>query len=139
LLTAAIPALCQLLTAYNTSLPQASRPQHQLRVRAVVHAGEVSYDANGCFGETLDIAFRLLDAPHFKKTLQASADPLVLVISNEIYHAIVRHGYNGIDQHAFHPLVRVSIAGHRHPGWIHILNQAANHQVTEMADYRHPA
>jgi hypothetical protein len=27
-----------------------------------VHAGEVNYDANGCFGEALDVAFRLLDA-----------------------------------------------------------------------------
>jgi class 3 adenylate cyclase len=62
LLKTAIPVLSQLLTDYNASLPRASRPQRQLRVRVVVHAGEVHYDANGCFGEALDIAFRLLDA-----------------------------------------------------------------------------
>ena len=62
LLKTAVPALSQLLADYNESLPRASRPQRQLRVRAVVHAGEVHYDANGCFGEALDIAFRLLDA-----------------------------------------------------------------------------
>jgi GTP diphosphokinase / guanosine-3',5'-bis(diphosphate) 3'-diphosphatase len=33
------------------------------RLRVVLHAGEVHYDGNGCFGEALDIAFRLLDAP----------------------------------------------------------------------------
>jgi hypothetical protein len=45
---------------------------------------------------------------------------LILVISGDIYSSIVRHGYDGIDQHAFHPLVRVQVAGKRHPGWIHI-------------------
>jgi class 3 adenylate cyclase len=91
LLKTVIPALSQLLTDYNASLPQASRAQRQLRIRAVVHAGEVHYDANGCFGEALDIAFRLLDATHVKKALQATADPLTLVISDDIYRAIVRH------------------------------------------------
>ena len=139
LLKTVIPALSQLLTDYNASLPQASRAQRQLRIRAVVHAGEVRYDANGCVGEALDIAFRLLDATHAKKALQATADPLILVISDDIYRAIVRHGYDGIDQHTFHPLVRVRIAGNRYPGWIHIPGQAAHHQVTEIDSYRQPA
>lgn len=77
LLKTVIPALNQLLTDYNASLPHASRAQRQLRIRAVVHAGEVHFDANGCFGEALDIAFRLLDATHAKKALQATADPLI--------------------------------------------------------------
>ena len=83
LLKTAIPALSQLLTDYNASLPRPSRAQRQLRIRVVVHAGEIHYDANGCFGEALDIAFRLLDAAHVKKALQASADPLILVISGD--------------------------------------------------------
>ena len=85
-----------------------SRAQRQLRLRAVVHAGEVNYDANGCFGEALDIAFRLLDAAHVKKALQAAADPLILVISGDIYRAIVRHGYDGIDQRARRQIRRQS-------------------------------
>ena len=140
LLKTAIPVLSQLLADYNASLPRASRAQRQLRVRVVVHAGEVHYDANGCFGEALDIAFRLLDAAHVKKALRAAADPLILVISHDIYRAIVRHGYDGIDQRAFHPLVHVRIAGHRHPGWIHIPGQTlAPSQVTEIVSYRQPA
>jgi hypothetical protein len=139
LLKTAVPALSQLLTDYNASLPRASRAQRQLRIRAVVHAGEVNYDANGCFGEALDIAFRLLDSAHVKKALQAAADPLTLVISDDIYRAIVRHGYDGIDQRAFHPLIRVRIGGRRYPGWIHIPGQAAPSQVTEIARYRQPA
>jgi class 3 adenylate cyclase len=139
LLTTAIPALNQLLADYNASLPRASLPQQHLRVRVVVHAGEVHYDANGCFGEALDIAFRLLDAAHVKKAFQKAPDPLILVISGDIHRAVVRHGYDGINQRAFHPLVRVNIAGHRYPGWIHMPGHPAQHQVTELARYRQPA
>ncbi len=137
LLIRAVPALHRLLTDYNASLPRSIRPQRQLRVRVVVHAGEVHYDSHGCFGEALDVAFRLLDADHVKKALQAAADPLILVVSEDIYSSVVRHGYDGIDQHAFHPLVRVQIAGHRQSGWIHIPGEA--NKVTEMASYRQPA
>ncbi len=120
LLNRAIPALSRLLTDYNASLPHDSRPQRQLRIRVVTHAGDVHYDANGCFGEALDVAFRLLDAHLVKKALGETAESLVLVISGDIYSSVVRHGYDGIDQRAFHPLVRVQIAGKRYPGWIHI-------------------
>lgn len=139
LLTRAIPAFNQLLTDHNASLPRSSRTQRQLRVRVVVHAGEVHYDANGCFGEALDVAFRLLDAPRLKRTLQETAGPLILVVSKDIYSSLVRHGYDGIDQHAFHPLVRVKIADHRQVGWIHMPEAATQRLVTEMADYRRPA
>jgi hypothetical protein len=120
LLNQAIPAFNRLLTEYNASLPRSSRPQRQLRVRVVTHAGDVHYDANGCFGEALDVAFRLLDAIPVKKALLETSAPLILVISEDIYSAVVRHGYHGIDQRAFHQLVRVQVAGKRYPGWIHI-------------------
>jgi class 3 adenylate cyclase len=125
LLNRAIPALTQLLTGYNASLPRASQQQLQLRVRVVVHAGEVHYDANGCFGEALDIAFRLLDAAGVKKSLQAAADPLTLVVSADIYRSVVRHGYDGIDAGTFghRPLVRVYVAGNCYPGWIQVPRQ----------------
>jgi hypothetical protein len=103
LLNRVIPTLSRLLTDYNASLPHNSRPQRQLRIRVVTHAGDVHYDANGCFGEALDVAFRLLDAHLVKKALGETADSLILVISGDIYSSVVRHGYDGIDQHAFHP------------------------------------
>jgi class 3 adenylate cyclase len=123
LLNHAIPSLNRLLADYNASLPPLSRPQRQLRVRVVIHAGEVHYDANGCFGEALDVAFRLLDASRVKRALREAADPLILVISGDIYSSVVRHGYDGIDQQTFHPLVRVQIAGKRYRGWIHVPEQ----------------
>jgi len=136
LLNHAIPALNQLLTDYNASLPPLSRPQRQLRIRVVIHAGEVHYDANGCFGEALDVAFRLLDASRVKRALREAADPLTLVISGDIYSSVVRHGYDGIDQKTFHPLVRVQIAGKRYRGWIHMPEQTTQYLVTQVAAYR---
>ena len=139
LLSHVIPAFNRLLTDHNASLPRPGMTQRQLRVRVVVHAGEVRYDANGCFGEALDVAFRLLDATRVKRTLRDAAGPLILVVSADIHSSVIRHGYDGIDQHAYHQLVSVHMAGHRHLGWIHIPEEAALHQVTEIADYRQPA
>lgn len=139
LLNRVIPTLSRLLTDYNTSLPRASQSQLQLRIRVVIHAGEVQYDANGCFGEALDIAFRLLDATHVKKELQAAHDPLILVISGDIYRTVVRHGHEGIDADAFHLLVRVHVAGNCYQGWIHNSRETIQHHVTEMAAHRKPA
>jgi hypothetical protein len=139
LLNRAVPAFNQLLTEYNASLPRHSQPQRQLRVRVVVHAGEVHYDANGCFGEALDIAFRLLDASSVKRALQEIVDPLILVVSGDIHNSVVRHGYDGIDNHAFQPLVRVQVAGKRHLGWIQISEQATRSKLTELTSYRRPA
>jgi len=135
LLTRVVPALGQLLTEYNRT----ARPHRQLRVRVVVHAGEVHYDGHGCFGEALDIAFRLLDAPGVKKALRAAAGPLILVISGDIHRAIVRHGYDGLDQQAFRPSIRVHVAGHYYPGWVQGPRQPTQLPVTEMARYRQSA
>jgi class 3 adenylate cyclase len=139
MLNQVVPALSQLLADHNASLPSVDRAGHQLRVRIVMHAGEVHYDSNGCFGEALDIAFRLLDAPGVKKTLRATADPLTLVISQDIYRTIVRHGYDGIDPQAFRPLIRVHVAGHRYPGWVHTPGKATRLRITEIASYKQTA
>lgn len=92
-------------------------PNQRLRLRAVVHAGEVHYDQQGCFGESLDIAFRLLDAPQVKANLQQTKTPLSLVVSDEIYQSIIRHGYQGIFEQNYKLSVHVRIAGRIHHGW----------------------
>jgi class 3 adenylate cyclase len=139
LLNRAIPTLKQLLTDYNASLPRLGRPERQLRIRAVVHAGEVHYDVNGCFGEALDVAFRLLDAPPVKKALRVAVSPLILVVSEDIYRSVVRQRYDGIDQDTFRPLVRVQIAGDRYRGWIHPAEEAAQGGMAQIVEYRRPA
>lgn len=112
LLKRVIPAFGLLLAEYNAGL----RPLSQLRVRVVVHAGTVYYDANGCFGETLDAAFRMLDAPSVKGALQAAQAPLVLVASAGL-DGLVRTGQSG---RAF-PHVNVQVAGHEHEGRVSLL------------------
>ncbi|MBB5960478.1 hypothetical protein FHS29_007102 [Saccharothrix tamanrassetensis] len=118
LLNAFVPALCEELSR-----------QQELRLRVVVHAGEVLYDRRGCCGEALDLSFRLLDAPALKGALAKSAAPLVLVVSEEMYRTIVRHGYRGIDDDAFAPLVQTHIAGRTHWGWVRVSGG-----VTHVAD-----
>jgi hypothetical protein len=134
-----VPFLSRLLAEYNAGLSRASRPERQLRIRVVMHAGEVHYDANGCFGEALDVAFRLLDAARVKRTLRERADPLVLVVSGDIHSSVVRHGYDGIDGETFHQLVRVQVAGKRYLGWIQMPEQVTRDNVARMASYRGPA
>lgn len=120
LLRSVVPVFNRLLTDYNASLPPWDRPQRQLRVRVVVHAGHVHYDANGCFGQALDVAFRLLDAPSAKMALTAVRDPLLLVVSGEVYQSVVRHSRDGIDLDTFRNLVSTEIAGTRFPGWVRV-------------------
>jgi class 3 adenylate cyclase len=118
LLSRLIPALAKLLAAHNKSI-SAEEQARVLRLRAVIHAGEVHYDGNGFFGEDLDIAFRLLDAPKFKAHLRYAKAPLALVASDDIYRSVIRHGYDGIDGREFRPLVTVNVGDRRTKGWVH--------------------
>jgi class 3 adenylate cyclase len=115
LLNAVIPTLARLLTDHNNH-----NPANQFRLRTVVHEGDVLYDSKGPFGEALDLAFRLLNAAKVKRRLRQTAVPLVLVVSDEIYRSVVRHGYPGIDEDAFELFVHVRLAGQQHRGWIHV-------------------
>jgi hypothetical protein len=119
LLDRLIPQLTALLAGYNA---EALQPEMRIRLRAVVHAGEVHADSRGFYGEAIDVAIRLLDAPPVKKALKAAASPLVLVVSEEIHSSIVSHGYVGTA--AYQPLVGVRVAARRHRGWVHIPEQA---------------
>lgn len=119
LLSRLIPALASLLAAHNSSISPAEQPR-MLRLRAVIHAGEVHYDGKGFFGEDLDVAFRLLDAPRLKRYLRSGTTPLALVASDHIYQSIIRHGYDGIDLDEFGPLVTVTVGDRRRRGWVHL-------------------
>ena len=78
LLSHLLPALVKLLVVYNGGISSADQARI-LRLRMVVHAGEVHYDGKGPFGDDLDLALRLLDAPRFKAHLKNGAGPLAVV------------------------------------------------------------
>ncbi|MEU5992909.1 hypothetical protein ABZ806_28420 [Spirillospora sp. NPDC047418] len=120
------PILSALLTEYNSALGEYNAAEaitaggdRRIRVRVVVHAGEVQSDGHGNFGEALDVAFRLLDSAQAKSALRRTRAPLVLVVSEDIYHSIVRHGYEGIRADSYVPLVRLEVTGRSHQGWLH--------------------
>jgi hypothetical protein len=111
-----VPILTALLAEHNASV---ARPELRIRMRAVVHAGEIHEDDRGFYGDDLDAAFRLLEAQPLKKALkQATASPLILVVSEEIFNGIVQQGY--LDGASFKPLVRVRVGRRQRRGWAHI-------------------
>ena len=111
LLSRVVPVFAQLLAGYNASLP----PRRQLRVRFVVHAGQVRRDDNGYFGEALDIACRLLDAPEAKAALKAAPEPLLLIVSSHIRDSLAGRAATGREH--YRHLVTTHVAGRAHPGW----------------------
>lgn len=115
LLNPVVPTLESLVRQHDARLPS-----HDVRLRVALHAGEVHYDQRGCFGEALDVTFRLLDAPAVKRELRQVMSPLVLVVSDDIYQTVIRHDYRGIDGKAFESRVAVHVAGQRHRGWIKV-------------------
>ena len=118
LLSRLIPILASLLAARNSGISPG--PPRVLRLRAVIHAGEVHYDEKGPFGEDLDVAFRLLDAPRFKAHLKNATAPMALVASDYIYQTIIRHGYTGILKKDFVQLVTVTVGFQRRKGWVQL-------------------
>ena len=113
LLSRVVPVFAELLGGYNTGLP----PQRRLRVRVVVHTGEVRDDDNGYFGEALDIACRLLDAPEAKTALKAAPGPLLLVVSDDTYRSAGCQGHSRTALETFRHLVTAQVAGREHQGW----------------------
>src|ERR1700733_4334172 len=111
-----VPMLAALLVEHNATVPQ---PDLRVRLRVVFHAGEVHDDGWGFYGEDIDFACRLLDSPSVKQALKdAVTSALVLVVSEEIRAAIIRHGYVDVG-----PQVRsvsVRIAQRQRRGWVHI-------------------
>jgi hypothetical protein len=96
------------ITALRTRLEayaQVSNLRAALRLRVVLHAGEVASDEQGWVGEDLNTACRLVDLQELRDTLAANPrSRLVLAVSDSWYSAVVRHDYPGIDRAAFWPV-----------------------------------
>ena len=123
-----IPLLATRLAEYNA---QAAQSPLRMRLRVVIHAGEVHIDSRGCYGEAIDVAVRLLDAPRVKKALKQATAPLVLVISDQIHSGIVCQGY--VDASTYLPLVWVHVADRRYRGWVHIPAPVASAMAAGLA------
>ncbi|MFE0182745.1 hypothetical protein [Streptomyces olivaceus] len=117
------PALLRaLLTATPEQLVSTNRlaaEDARIRLRIVVHTGEVALDEFGAVGADLVHAFRLLDAPGLRKELATTSEPSVLCVSDAVYQGVVRHAHPGVRPEHFHPLTIDSKEGATLTGWYH--------------------
>ncbi len=109
-LLALVPVLAKLLAEHNIGLPAPA----ELRLRIVVHAGEVLQDEHGYAGRDILVAFRLLNAEIVRAGLAWTESPLIVAVSDSIYRAVVDSGYAGVDPADYRPVKVTSIDG---PSW----------------------
>ncbi|MEU8962181.1 hypothetical protein AB0C89_10795 [Streptomyces sp. NPDC048491] len=133
------PALIRaLLTATPEQLISTNRLAAEgarIRLRIVVHTGEVALDEFGAVGADLVHAFRLLDAPALRKELATTPEPIVLCVSDAVYRGVVHHAHPGVRPEHFHPLTVDSKEGHTLTGWYHDTSR----RFTGTARPEHPA
>jgi hypothetical protein len=81
-------ALVRALTAHNSEqLDEATR----FRIRMVLHAGEIEIDSHGVTSNSLNHAFRLLEARPLKTALARSAGVLAVITSEWFFEEVTRH------------------------------------------------
>jgi tetratricopeptide (TPR) repeat protein len=105
-------ALVQALRGHNSARPVEER----IRLRMVLHAGEVAYDDHGVTSAAINLAFRLLDAAALKAALAGSPGLLAVITSSWFFDEVVRHS-SGADPATYRP-VRVSVKETSTVGWI---------------------
>jgi class 3 adenylate cyclase len=75
---------------------------HRMRFRVALHQGLCQQDQTGWVGEAINTACRLVDAQPVRDALSAAPEArMALIVSDEIYRAVIRHGYRLIDPAAF--------------------------------------
>ena len=115
LLDRLVPQLTNLLSAHNNGISPAMEPRI-LRLRVVVHAGEVHHDGKGFFGDDLEVAFRLLDSRALKTALSKTpTSPLAVMVSNEVHAGIFRH--SELDE-TYKLAAQVRVGNRSRRGWI---------------------
>jgi hypothetical protein len=114
-----LPVLAALLLEHNKAM---SRPDLRLRLRAVVHAGEVHRDTWGFYGDDIDTACRLLDTQGLRRTLEEAESPLALAVSEEIFKGIVQQYYP--DDATYQPLGPIQVGNRSRRGWTYVPDPA---------------
>ncbi|HEU5474263.1 MAG TPA: hypothetical protein VFV67_26750 [Actinophytocola sp.] len=115
-LDAVIPYLSAGLRDCNRRRGQGPR----LRLRVAVHAGEVLHGPLGCVGTDLNLTCRLVNSRPVCRVFTHHPDAdLILIASEAIYQAMVRHNHRNIDPARF-TRVHVGVKEVRAKAWIHI-------------------
>jgi hypothetical protein len=129
-----MPVLTALLAEYNATVTE---PELRMRLRAVVHAGEVHSDGYGFYGDDIDVAFRLLAAPTVKRMLREVPEvPLVLVVSEEIWTGILWHRY--VDSGPCQRRVQVTVGKRRRRGRVYLPDPVRSDLLAQVPPVRAP-
>ena len=79
--------LAAALEEHNAACEQQAR----IRLRAVLHAGEVRLDDYGAAGAAINLAFRLLESAALRSVLAGSPGVLALMASEWFFQEVIRH------------------------------------------------
>lgn len=79
------------LTAFLSDHNQAQRSPGRMRLRAALHAGEVSYDAHGTAGAAIVHLFRLLNSAVLREELADARGDFAVIASAWFYDEIIQH------------------------------------------------
>jgi len=116
LLAESLPsALVTALRTHNDAHPGAGG----IRLRMVLHAGEVQYDEHGVTSVAVNLAFRLLDASVLKAALASSPGVLAVIASSWFFEEVVRHSGTA----AVYRPVEVAVKETTTKGWICLPDQ----------------
>jgi hypothetical protein len=88
-----------------------------LRVRLVLHAGDLLVVDDYVVGGQLVFAFRLLDADELRLLLERASGPLVVCVSNPVYQHVIAQRHEELDPSAYEP-VWLHCKDVRGLGWI---------------------
>ena len=78
---------------------------HRMRLRVGLHQGLCQRDDTGWMGEAINTACRLVDAQPLRDALAAASDArMAVIVSDEIYQTVIRHGYRQMDPASFAPI-----------------------------------
>lgn len=105
-------ALAEALRRHNGT----HRAEERIRLRMALHAGEVTYDRHGVTAASINLTFRLLEAPALKTALAGSPGVLTLIASEWFFDEVVRNS-PVIDAATFRP-ARVTVKETSTVGWI---------------------
>ena len=93
----------------------------RLRLRMAVHTGRIHGDECGITGRALVHLFRLLDAPAFKRALNASQADLGVIVSDHLYGEAKAHG--GFFNTAAYQRLAIRSKETRTVGWLWLPTQ----------------
>jgi len=77
------------------ALDEHNRAYHdsaRIQLRVAVNVGPVASDSMGVSGEAIIVAARLVEAPQFKRAIDASGVSLGVIVSTFIYETVIKHG-----------------------------------------------